>query len=100
MHRDKLDDAALAASLQSLNAGSNAPWAMRDGKLQKTFWFNDFSEAFGFMAQVALAAERMNHHPEWCNLYKTVRVELSTYDAGGVTELDFQLAKRMDALAR
>lgn len=101
MHRAKLDDTALATSLQSLNAdaGAGAPWTIQDGKLHKTFQFQDFSEAFGFMARVALAAESMDHHPNWSNVYKTVRVDLSTHDAGGITELDFKLAERMDRLA-
>ncbi|NEX15599.1 MAG: 4a-hydroxytetrahydrobiopterin dehydratase [Halochromatium sp.] len=98
MHRIKLEDAAIAASLQSLNASTKAPWVIKEGKLHKIFRFNDFSEAFGFMTRVALAAEAMDHHPDWCNLYKTLSVDLSTHDAGGLTELDFQLAARMDAL--
>ncbi len=101
MHRAKLDDTALATSLQSLNAdtGAGAPWTIQGGKLHKTFHFRDFSEAFGFMTRVALAAEGMNHHPDWSNVYKTVHVDLSTHDAGGITELDFTLAARMDAIA-
>jgi len=98
MHRIRLEDAAIAASLQSLNARARAPWAIKEGKLHKTFRFNDFSEAFGFMTRVALAAEAMDHHPDWCNRYKTLSVDLSTHDAGGLTELDFQLATRMEAL--
>lgn len=67
--------------------------------IAKTFTFADFSEAFGWMARVALAAEKLNHHPEWFNVYKTVEVTLSTHDAGGVTDLDVKLAKRMDRMA-
>ena len=101
MHRAKLDDGALAASLQSLNASAaaGATWTIQDGKLHKTFQFQDFSEAFGFMARAALAAESMDHHPDWSNAYKTVRVELSTHDVGGITELDFKLAEQMDRMA-
>ncbi len=101
MHRAKLDDTAIATSLQSLNAGvgTGTPWTIQDGKLHKTFQFCDFSAAFGFMTRVALAAEAMDHHPDWCNVYKTVRVDLNTHDAGGLTELDFGLAERMDKLA-
>lgn len=62
----------------------------------KTFMFEDFNAAFGFMTRVALEAERLNHHPEWMNVYRTVNVTLSTHDAGGVTELDVELARFMD----
>ena len=65
--------------------------------LQKSFKFDDFNQAFGFMSRVALKAEQMNHHPEWFNVYNRVDVTLSTHDAGGVTELDFKLAKFMNA---
>ena len=65
----------------------------------KKFVFADFNEAFGFMARVALAAEKLDHHPEWSNVYKTVEVTLSTHDAGGVTELDVKLAEAMDKFA-
>jgi 4a-hydroxytetrahydrobiopterin dehydratase len=65
----------------------------------RTFVFKDFNEAFGFMTRAALAAEKMDHHPEWRNVYKTVEVVLSTHDAGGVTALDIALAKTMNAIA-
>lgn len=100
MHRTKLDDTAIAGSLQSLNASADKPWTIKKGKLHKTFQFSNFSEAFGFMARAALAAESMDHHPEWFNVYKTVRVDLTTHDAGGITELDFTLAGRMESFAR
>ncbi len=99
MHRALLDDNALATSLQSLNASASVPWTVENGKLHKSFQFRDFSEAFGFMARAALAAESMDHHPEWFNVYKTVRVDLATHDVGGITELDFALAARMEAIA-
>lgn len=67
--------------------------------IAKKFVFRDFNEAFGFMSRVALAAEKMDHHPEWSNVYKTVDVTLSTHDAGGVTEKDIALAKAMDRFA-
>lgn len=66
----------------------------------KTFVFKDFNEAFGFMTRAALVAEKMDHHPEWRNVYKTVEVVLSTHDAGGVTALDVELAKAMNAIAK
>lgn len=78
----------------------NIGWKKVKGRsaLQKLFLFTDFNQAFGFMSRVALAAEKMNHHPEWSNVYNRVDVTLSTHDAGGVTALDFKLAKFMDAI--
>ena len=67
--------------------------------ISKKFVFKDFNEAFGFMTRAALVAEKMDHHPEWFNVYKTVEVTLSTHDAGGVTEMDVKLAQAMDKLA-
>ena len=72
--------------------------ASRDA-IVKTFTFRDFNEAFGFMARVALVAEKSDHHPDWRKVYKTVDVLLTTHDAGGVTEKDIGLAKAMDAIA-
>ena len=67
--------------------------------IRKKFVFADFNEAFGFMTRAALVAEKLDHHPEWFNVYKNVEVTLSTHDAGGVTELDVKLAEAMDKLA-
>jgi 4a-hydroxytetrahydrobiopterin dehydratase len=77
-------------------------WAEVAGReaIAKTFTFKDFNEAFGFMARVALVAEKSDHHPEWRNVYKTVEVVLATHDAGGITALDIALAKAMDQIAR
>ncbi len=74
-------------------------WRLKEGKLYREFQFGDFSEAFGFMARSALVAECMNHHPEWFNVYNRVEVQLTTHDAGGLTELDFELAREMDKIA-
>ncbi|HEY8566215.1 MAG TPA: 4a-hydroxytetrahydrobiopterin dehydratase [Beijerinckiaceae bacterium] len=76
-------------------------WRLIEGRdaLHKRFVFADFVEAFGFMARVALVAERMDHHPEWSNVYRTVEVTLTTHDAGGVTRRDVELAQRMDQMA-
>jgi len=76
-------------------------WSEVQGRdaISKTFVFEDFNEAFGFMSRVALTAEKMDHHPEWFNVYRTVDVTLSTHDAGGLTEKDTALAKAMDAFA-
>ena len=76
-------------------------WVETPGReaIARTFVFKDFNEAFGFMARSALVAEKNDHHPEWRNVYKTVDVVLSTHDAGGVTGLDIELAKTMNAIA-
>lgn len=93
---EKLTTAARAEALQEL-----AGWSEVDGRdaIGKTFTFRDFNEAFGFMARVALVAEKRDHHPEWRNVYKTVEVVLTTHDAGGVTALDVDLAKAMNSIA-
>jgi 4a-hydroxytetrahydrobiopterin dehydratase len=76
-------------------------WRLAEGRdaIQKTFDFNDFNQAFGFMVRAALVAEKMDHHPEWSNVYKTVEVTLSSHDAGGLTERDIALAEAMDRIA-
>jgi len=92
----KLSAEARKAALSRL-----AGWSEVGGRdaISKTFTFKDFNQAFGFMTRVALVAEKMDHHPEWFNVYKKVEVTLSTHDAGGVTELDVKLAEAMDRLA-
>ena len=76
-------------------------WASVDGRdaISRSFKFKDFNEAFGFMTRAALIAERMNHHPEWFNVWNRVDVTLSTHDAGGLTDLDIKLAVAMDGCA-
>ncbi len=74
-------------------------WTYSRGKLHKEFEFKDFPQAFGFMTRVAPVAESMNHHPVWSNVYNKVVVDLATHDAGGVTDLDIRLAKRMQEAA-
>jgi 4a-hydroxytetrahydrobiopterin dehydratase len=74
-------------------------WSLKADKLHREYTFPDFVAAFGFMTEVAHAAEALEHHPEWCNVWNRVTVDLSTHDAGGLTELDFTLAARMDELA-
>ena len=71
-------------------------WRFEDGRLRKTFEFENFVEAFGWMTKVALEAERLDHHPNWSNVYQTVKVELWTHDADAITEVDFALAGAMD----
>ncbi len=90
----KLTDAEINAQLEGISG-----WTVENEKLHKEFQFDSFVEAFGFMASVALIAESMNHHPEWFNVYNRVTVDLATHDAGGISALDFELAKKIDALA-
>ncbi|SMX39959.1 4a-hydroxytetrahydrobiopterin dehydratase [Octadecabacter ascidiaceicola] len=87
---DKVGRDALAA----------AGWDVGEMTARKVFKFKNFVEAFGWMTSVAIVAEKLNHHPEWSNVYKTVDVTLTTHDTGGLTDLDLKLAKRMDALAK
>ena len=92
----KLTGEARKAALAKLSGWAEVPG--RDA-IAKTFTFKNFSEAFGFMTRAALVAEKLDHHPEWFNVYKTVDVTLSTHDAGGVTERDVKLAQAMDKIA-
>lgn len=78
--------------------GSLPGWSLRDGKLYREYKFADFVGAFGFMARAALTAERMNHHPEWSNVYNRVTVRLTTHDAGGITDRDLRLAGALNDL--
>ena len=96
MSREKLSPQAVDEALKELDG-----WTVADGgaAIARTFDVRNFSEAFGFMTRVALAAEKMDHHPDWSNVYKTVEVKLSTHDSGGVTELDVKLARQMNRLA-
>lgn len=95
---EKLAGAARAEALAPLLANG---WAEVEGRdaITRSFRFGNFIEAFGWMTQVALVAEKMNHHPEWSNVYRTVEVTLTTHDAGGLSRLDIDLAAKMDALA-
>lgn len=95
---EKLEGEARTAALSSLRLNG---WELVEGRdaIHKSFVFANFVEAFGWMSRCAIWAEKMNHHPEWFNVYKTVEVTLSTHDAGGLTELDLKLALKMDALA-
>jgi len=89
----KLSDKEIQSHLAAL-----PDWSLEDGQLHRRFVFRDFVTAFGFMSQVALLAERADHHPEWSNTYKTVDIHLSTHEAGGISERDFALAKEINAL--
>ena len=89
-----LEIAEIEAKLANLDG-----WSLEGGKLHREFRFANFASAFGFMTSVALVAEKMDHHPEWSNVYSTVVVDLTTHDAGGLTRLDFELAAAMNAAA-
>ena len=92
----KLSDAEIVSALTTLPG-----WARVAGReaIAKRFTFPDFNQAFGFMTRAALVAERMNHHPEWSNVWNKVDVTLATHDAGGLTALDIKLAQEMDKIA-
>ena len=91
----------LEGDARSQAVGALAGWSEVDGRdaISKTFQFTDFNAAFGWMTRVAMVAEKMDHHPEWFNVYRTVDVTLATHDAGGVTGKDIDLAKAMDRFA-
>lgn len=91
---DKLSDSQVRERLAGLDQ-----WSLVDGKLRREFKFADFVRAFGFMTSAAIEAEKLNHHPEWSNVYNKVTVNLVTHSAKGITELDFKLAKKLDGLA-
>lgn len=91
---DKLSSAQVEDKLASLKG-----WSLENGKLTRDFKFPDFVRAFGFMTSAAIEAEKLNHHPEWSNVYNKVTVHLVTHEAKGITELDFKLAQKMNALA-
>jgi 4a-hydroxytetrahydrobiopterin dehydratase len=89
----KLSERELSTRLAQLPA-----WRIENGKLRRDFKFEDFVAAFGFMTRVAILAEKADHHPEWFNVYNKVQIELTTHDAGGISERDFALARQIDAL--
>ena len=91
---NKLGASDIQSGLQQLSL-----WTIENGKLHKEYQFGSFIEAFGWMSSVALVAEAMGHHPEWFNVYSKVVVDLTTHDVGGISNLDFELASKMDELA-
>jgi 4a-hydroxytetrahydrobiopterin dehydratase len=97
MPAEKLSTTEIAKRLQELDG-----WILSDDALSinKTFKFGNFIEAFGFMTECAIHAEKLGHHPEWSNVYKTVEVKLTTHDANGLTDLDFSMAKKMEKAAK
>ena len=94
MAAKKLTDAQIQENLAQVDG-----WTIENGKLHKEFQFDNFVSAFGFMTQLALVAESLNHHPEWFNVYNRVTIDLTTHDAGGISDLDFQWAKQADAIS-
>lgn len=90
--RTCLSDASVHSRL-----GSIPGWLLINGKLHRDFAFENFVAAFGFMTVIALIAERLDHHPEWSNVWNRVTIDLSTHDAGGITDRDFELAGRINA---
>jgi len=92
--REKLTETELNAALTELPG-----WAIAGGKLHREYRFPDFVHAFGFMAAAATAIEAMNHHPEWFNVWNQVKIDLVTHDAGGITQMDVELARKLEALA-
>jgi 4a-hydroxytetrahydrobiopterin dehydratase len=92
--RDIMTNEELQAALAGLPG-----WSTRGGKLHRDYKFADFVHAFGFMATAAIAIEAMNHHPEWSNVWNRVTVDLTTHDAGGITPMDVQLARKLESLA-
>ena len=90
---------ALGQAEQFERLGDVPGWTIEDGGLTRTFMFPDFVSAFGFMASVALVAERMNHHPEWLNVYNRLTVRLTSHEVDGISNLDFELAAKMSDLA-
>src|SRR3954470_19143610 len=94
IERTKLTDGQITEALSKLH-----DWKLTHGKLHREFKFADFVAAFGFMTGAALVAQSMDHHPEWFNVWSTVRVDLATHDAGGISALDVKLAQSMEQLA-
>ena len=97
---EKYSEQQIQTALVEINQTleNDQKWAITDGKLSKTFKFKSFIRAFGWMSQIAIWAEKLNHHPEWFNVYNKVEIKLTTHDAGGISELDFKLAEKMELL--
>lgn len=95
----KLNPNDLQEQLDLLNSKASTPWVIHEGKLHKQFEFKNFICAFGFMTQIAIHAEKANHHPEWSNVYKIVTVHLTTHEADGITDKDFSLALEMERIS-
>jgi len=92
----KMNDSTIQAQLETLNKNSTQTWQIKDGKLHKSFKFSNFIAAFGFMSQVAILAEKADHHPEWLNAYSRVDIDLTTHEVGGISQRDFDLAQQIE----
>ena len=90
---ERLTEEQIASELNNL-----AGWSIKDGKLHKDYEFESFNQAFGFMVRASMEIEKMNHHPEWFNVYNKLSVDLMTHDAGGITKNDIELAKILNSL--
>jgi 4a-hydroxytetrahydrobiopterin dehydratase len=91
----KLSESEIQQQVNNLDG-----WQVTNGKINKSFEFENFVEAFGFMTRVAMEAEKMNHHPEWYNVYNRVKIDLVTHDLDGISNYDIKLAKKIDKLAK
>jgi 4a-hydroxytetrahydrobiopterin dehydratase len=91
----KLSESEITQEVENLDG-----WKVLNGKINKTFEFEDFVQAFGFMTKVAMNAEKMNHHPEWFNVYNRVRIDLVTHDVNGISNYDIALARVIDTIAK
>jgi 4a-hydroxytetrahydrobiopterin dehydratase len=96
--KERLSQDTIDISLKALNDESDNSWEIKDGKLYLEFKFPNFVSAFGFIAQVAMIAEKANHHPEWSNVYTKVKIYLTTHEVNGISKLDFELAKEIKNL--
>ena len=92
MDLEQLSPETIQKELENLQG-----WSIVDGKLHKEFQFTDFNQAFGFMTRASMEIEKMNHHPEWFNVYNKITVDLMTHDAGGITQNDLDLAKILNS---
>ena len=89
---------AFSSAEIELKLGGNSAWELKDNKLYRRLVFEDFIHAFGFISQIAIIAEKMDHHPEWANVYRTLDIYLTTHEAGGVSEKDFILLEQIEKL--
>lgn len=93
MSVSKMSSEQIEAELKNLNG-----WELKNEKLRRELKFKNFVQAFGFMTQVAILAERLNHHPEWSNVYSRVTIDLTTHEAGGISQRDFELAQQINEI--
>ena len=96
---DRYNESDIQTSLADLNTVSQSPWQIKNDKLYKAFVFKNFTTAFAFMNSVAIYAEQQNHHPEWFNVYNKVNIALTTHEAGGISQKDFDLARLIETIS-